>query len=321
VNVAATSLLPLVRGLATVQFSVTGKPPAQISDAPSANYRLVTPDFFGAMRIPLREGRTFSDRDDTAHPLVVVVGAALADAIFPNHDAVGQRIDIQDTATGFRTATIVGIAGNVKQAKVEDAATFDVYMSYRQMDPVAVAWVRYCTFWVVRGSVPPAAMESSLRREIHAEDSSIAISSVQTLAQVGEAALSSRRFTLLIVGFFSASALILTIAGIYSVIAFGVAQRTREIGVRLALGAKAEQVFMLVLREGFVIVGIGAPVGILASLGLSRLIASQLYGVSPHDPLALVAGMLMIAAIALLACGLPARRASRVDPTVALRAE
>jgi putative ABC transport system permease protein len=123
------------------------------------------------------------------------------------------------------------------------------------------------------------------------------------------------------VGFFAASALILTIAGIYSVIAFGVAQRTREIGVRLALGAKAEQVFLLVLSEGFVIVGIGAPAGILASLHLSRLIASQLYGVSPHDPLALVAGVLMIAVIALVACWFPARRVSRVDPMVALRAE
>jgi len=320
-NVAATSLLPLVPGLATVQFTVTGKPPAHTSDAPSANYRLVTPDFFSAMRIPLREGRAFSDRDDTSHPLVVIVGAALADSIFPNHDAIGQRIDIQDTASGFRTATIVGVAGNVKQTKVEDEATFDMYMAYRQMDPVAVAWVRYRTYWIVRGSVPPAAMESALRREIHAEDSSIAISSVQTLQQVDQAALASRRFTLLIVGFFAASALILTIAGIYSVIAFGVAQRTREIGVRLALGAKAEQVFLLVLREGFVIVAIGAPVGILASLGLSRLIAAQLYGVSPHDPLALAAGVLMIAVIALVACWLPARRAARVDPMVALRAE
>jgi putative ABC transport system permease protein len=320
-SVAATSLLPLVPGLATVQFIVTGKPPAQVSDAPSANYRLVTPDFFNAMRTPIREGRAFSDRDDTSHPLVAVVGAALADAIFPNHDAVGHRIDVQDTATGFRTATIVGIVGNVKQTKIEDEATFDIYMAYRQMDPVAFAWVRYRTYWIVRGSVPPAAMESALRREVHAEDTSIAISSVQTLEQVDQAALASRRFTLLIVGFFAASALILTISGIYSVIAFGVAQRTREIGVRLALGAKAEQVFLLVLREGFVIVGIGAPAGILASLGLSRLIATQLYGVSPHDPLALVAGVILIALVALVACWLPARRASRVDPMVALRAE
>jgi putative ABC transport system permease protein len=138
---------------------------------------------------------------------------------------------------------------------------------------------------------------------------------------VDEAALASRRFTLVIVGFFAVSALVLTIAGIYSVIAFGVAQRTREIGVRIALGADTQQVFVLVLLEGFVIVAIGAPIGIVASLGLSRLIAAQLYGVSPHDPLAIMAGVLMISVVAFVACWLPARRASLVDPMVALRAE
>ncbi|HZZ18283.1 MAG TPA: ABC transporter permease [Opitutaceae bacterium] len=320
-SVAATSLLPLVPGLATTQFFVTGKAPSQISEAPSANYRLVTPTFFDTMGIPLLQGRAFTDKDDVTHPLVVVIGAAIADAMFPNHDAVGQRIDIQDTAAGFRTATIVGISGNVKQTNIEDAATFDLYVPYRQMDPIAVAWLRYRTFWVLRGSAPAAALESALRREVHAEDSSIALSSVQTLAQVDEAALASRRFTLLIVGFFAASALLLTIAGIYSVIAFGVAQRTREIGVRIALGAKAQQVFGLVLFEGLVIVAIGAPAGLLASLGLSRLIAAQLYGVSPHDPLAMTAAVVMIVFVAFAACWFPARRASRVDPMVALRAE
>jgi putative ABC transport system permease protein len=164
-------------------------------------------------------------------------------------------------------------------------------------------------------------MESALRREIHAEDSSIAISSLRTLEQVTDSALAARRFTLMIVGFFAGTALILTVAGIYSVIAFGVAQRTREIGVRLALGAKAEQIFALILREGAAIVGFGAPAGILASLVLSQLIAAQLYGVSPQDPWALAAAVLMIASIAFLACWLPARRAARVNPIVALRAE
>jgi len=320
-SVAATSLLPLVQGLATTQFIVTGKPPAQISDAPSANYRLVTPTFFETMGIPLREGRSFSERDDPSHPLVVVVGAALADAIFPKHDAIGQRIDVQDTTVGFRTATIVGVAGNVKQTRIEDAASFDIYVPYRQMDEVAVSWLRYRTYWVIRGNAPTAALESALRREVHADDSSIAISSIQTLEQVDEAALASRRFTLIIVGFFAASALLLTIAGIYSVIAFGVAQRTREIGVRIALGAKTQQVFALVLLEGLVILAIGAPIGIFASLGLSRMIAAQLYGVSPHDPLAITSGVVIIALVAFIACWLPARRASRVDPMVALRAE
>ncbi len=320
-KVGATSLLPLVPGLANVQFMVSGQPTVNDSDTPSANYRLVTPDFFESMRIPLRQGRLFTDRDDGVHPLVVVIGSALAEAVFPKHDAIGQRLEVQDTSVGYRTAEIVGIVGDVKQGKIEDAPTFDLYVPYRQMDPVAVRWLRYRTFWVFRGSLTPAAMENALRREIRAEDPSIAISSVSTLEQVTDAALAGRKFTLLIVGFFAGTALILTIAGIYSVIAFGVAQRTREIGMRLALGAKAEQIFVLILREGVAIIGFGAPAGILASLVLSQLIATQLYGVSPRDPAALVAAVLLISAIAFLACWLPARRASRVDPIVALRAE
>jgi predicted permease len=320
-TVGATSLLPLVPGLATVQFTVTGRPPGKDSDAPSANYRLVTPDYFKAMRISLLQGRLFTDHDDPSHPLSIVIGAALANTMFPAHDAIGQRLDVQDTAAGFRTAVIVGIVNNVKQGKIEDAPTYDIYVPYRQMDPVAVQWLRYRTFWVLRGSLPPAAMESALRQEIHNEDTSIAISSVQTLAQVSESALAGRRFTLIIIGFFAGTALLLTIAGIYSVIAFGVAQRTREIGVRLALGAKAEQVFAMIIREGQGIVVFGAPVGILASLALSQLVAAQLYGVSPRDPTALAASVVVIAAVSFLACWLPARRAARVDPNVALRAD
>jgi putative ABC transport system permease protein len=320
-SVGATSLLPLVPGLATIRFTVTGRPPVKDSEIPAANYRLVTPDYFKSMRIPLRQGRTFTDRDDRNHPLSIVIGSALAEAFFPKHDAIGQRLEIEDLAIGYRTAEIVGIVGDVKQGKIEDAPTFDIYVPYRQMDPVAVRWLRYRTFWVLRGSLPPAAMESALRREIRAEDPSIAISSVLTLEQVTDAAMAARKFTLLIVVFFAGTALILTIAGIYSVIAFGVAQRTREIGVRLALGAKAEQIFALILREGVGIVGFGAPAGILASLLLSQFIATQLYSVSPQDPGALIAAIILIAGIAFLACWLPARRAARVDPIVALRTE
>jgi len=320
-SVGATSLLPLVTGLATTEFTVTGRAPARESEVPSANYRLVSPGFFASMHIPLRQGRVFTDRDDRDHPLAVVIGSTLANAFFPNHDAIGQHLDIQDTVTGTRNAEIVGIVGDVKQGKVEDAPAFDIYVPYRQMDPVAVPWIRYRTYWVLRGQLPPAAMESALRREIHGEDSSIAVSSVRTLEQVTDAALAARRFTLLIVGFFAGTALLLTIAGVYSVIAYGVAQRTREIGVRLALGAKAEQIFALVLREGMAIFGFGAPVGIIASLILSQLIAAQLYGVGPRDPGALAGSVLLVAAIALLACWLPARSAARVNPIVALRAE
>jgi len=320
-KVGATSLLPLVPGLATTQFMVTGHPVVPVSQAPSANYRLVTPDYFSALQIPLREGRGFSERDDPQHPLAMIIGAALADSVFPNHDAIGQHLDVQDAAVGFRTAVIVGVAENVKQTKIEDAPSFDIYMSYRQMDPVAVPWLRYRTYWVIRGSPSPAALEAAFRKAVHADDSTVAISAVRTMAQVGDAALATRRFTLLLVGFFAGTALLLTVAGIYSVIAFGVAQRTREIGVRMALGAQAEQVFSLIVREGVLIVAWGAPAGIIVALALSNLIAAQLYGVGPRDPAALGSALGLVAVIALVASWLPALRASKVSPMVALRAE
>jgi putative ABC transport system permease protein len=320
-SVGSTSLLPLAQGLATVQFSVTGQPPVRDSEKPSGNYRLVTPGFFEAMRIPLREGRLLGERDDAGHPFAVVVGATLARTLFPGGSAIGRHLDIQDLTSGSRTAEIVGVVGDVKQGKLEDAPTFDLYISDRQMDTTAVRWLRYRTFWVLRGSLPPASMEAALRREVRAEDSSIALSSVRTLSQVTDVALAGRRFTLLVVGFFACTALILTVAGIYSVIAFGVALRTREIGVRLALGAKANQIAGLVLKEGLAIVLLGASIGVAASFGLSQLIAAQLYGVGPRDPAAMSAAVLLIGAVAMAACWIPARRATRVDPMVALRTD
>jgi hypothetical protein len=273
------------------------------------------------MGIPVLQGRGFTDRDDRDHPLALVIDSAIAESVFPGQNPIGRRLDIQDLPTGARTGEIVGVVPNVKEGKIEDAPSFNIYVPFRQMNPVAVPWVRYRTYWVLRGSLPPAAMESAFRREVHAEDSAIAISSAHTLEQVAGLALAPRRFSLLIVGFFAGTALILTVAGIYSVIAFGVAQRTREIGVRLALGASKEQISGLVVRGGLDILWFGAPMGILASLALSHLISAQLYGVSPHDPGALVAAVLLIAGIAFLACWLPARKATRIDPIEALRSE
>ncbi len=320
-KVGVTSLLPLATGLATINFTVAGQSRPKASEVPEANYRVISPSYFTSMGIAVRVGRVFTERDDIERPLALVVGSTLADALFPKRSALGQRLVVEDTSGEPRTGEIVGVVDNVKQTKIEDAPSFDIYVAYRQMDIAAVPWLRYRTFWVLRGSAPAATMEQALRREVHAEDASIAISSVRTLEQVSNQALATRRFTLSIVGFFAGTALLLTVAGIYSVVAFGVAQRTREFGVRLALGATAERIFGLVLREGLAIVLLGAVGGILVSLIISELLAAQLYGVSPRDPVALAAAVLLIAVVAFVACWLPARRATRVDPVVALRAD
>jgi len=317
----ATSLLPLTSGLATVEFAIVGRPLAPVGSRPSADYRVVTPGYFRAMGIPLVQGRLLNEQDDRDHPLAVLVNAGLAARFFSDQPAVGQRLQIDDTAVGHRTVQIVGIVGDVKEGALEDRRTFEIYLAYRQMDPAAVPWLRYRTTWVVRTAAPPASVANILRQRIRAVDSGVAVADVHTMGDVVEQARSARRFTLIVIGFFAFTAVLLTAAGIYSVIAYGVTQRTREMGIRLALGASGREMQRLVFREGVAILVSGCALGIAAALGLARLIASQLYGVTPGDPGALLASVVLLGAVAFLACWLPARRAARVDPIVALRIE
>ena len=321
VQVGTTSLLPLVGGLSTNNFTIEGQPPAHDSEHPSANYRIVSQGYFEAMGIPLRQGRFFSERDDSEHPFSVVVGAALADSFFPDHRPLGRRLLIEDLESGARTAEIVGVVGDVKQSKLEDGATFDIYVSQRQMSSVSVPWLRYRNFWVIRTSTPPQLIEAAVRREIRAVDPGVPVTSVRTLEQVAHSATAVRKFSVIIIGLFSSAALLLTTAGVYAVIAYGVGQRTREIGVRLALGATGGQILRLILAEGLRLVTSGAIVGVGLALGLSHLIAAQLYGVGPRDPLAIAASVLLMFGIVFVASWLPAMRAAKINPGVALHAD
>jgi hypothetical protein len=269
----------------------------------------------------LREGRLFEETDDINHPLAVIVCETLADKFFPDHHPLGQRLEINDSAAGRRTFQIVGVVADVKQGKLDDAPTFDVYVPFRQMEAVAVPWLRIRTYWVIRASLPAQTFESALRREVHAIDPAVPVAAVQTFEQVADSSLAVRRFTLVIVGFLTGAAVLLTVAGIYSVMAYGVAQRMREIGVRLALGATGGMILRQVLAEGLGLMAAGAALGTAAASGLAQLIAAQLYKVSPHDPLTLVGSVVLIFAVGLIACWLPARRATRIDPLIAMSAE
>jgi predicted permease len=320
-QVGTTSLLPLVGGLSTANFTIEGHPPANDADHPSANYRVVSQGFFEAMGIPLRQGRFLTEEDDDKHPFSIVVGAALADSLFPGHNALGKRLFVEDLESGARPAEIVGVVGDVKQSKLEDGATFDIYVSLRQMSSVSVPWIRYRNFWVLRTSTTPQLIEAAVRREIRAVDPGVPVTSVRTLEQVAHSAAAVRKFSLVIIGFFSAAALLLTIAGVYAVIAYGVGQRTREIGIRLALGATAGRILWLILSEGFGLVLTGSIVGVGVAIGLSHLIAAQLYGVNPRDPVAFAACVTFMFAIVFVASLLPAMRAAKVDPGVALHSD
>ncbi|MBI5423585.1 MAG: ABC transporter permease [Opitutae bacterium] len=319
--VGATSLLPLAPGLATTRFKRATDEERAGVELPNANYRLVTPGFFEALGVRLRSGRFLAETDDLAHPLVVVIGATLARKHFPDQEAVGQVLEIEDRADGRRKFEIVGVVDDVKQGKLDDEPTFDLYVPFHQMEPPAVPWIRLRTYWLLRGSLPASTLEAAFRRELKAMDASIPVASVLTLEQVADRSLSVRRFTLVIVGVLTGTALLLTMAGIYSVMAYGVAQRTREIGVRMALGAEIGTILRQVLGEGMGLMMRGAGLGVLVALALSRLIAAQLYKTSPHDPLTLAAAVALLLVVGLFACWIPARRAAKVSPLVAMTAE
>lgn len=320
-TVGATSLLPLAPGLATTRFKVATQEERAGGELPNANYRLVAPGFFEALGVRLLSGRFLSETDDLNRPLVVVIGATLARTHFANQDAVGQMLEIEDRANGRRAFQIVGVVEDVKQTRLDDAPTFDLYVPFHQMEPPAVPWIRLRTYWVLRAALPASTLEAAFRRELKAMDASIPVASVLTLEQVADRSLAVRRFTLVIVSVLTGTALLLTVAGIYSVMAYGVAQRTREIGVRMALGAGIGTILRQVLGEGVGLMLRGAVFGVLAALALSRLIAAQLYKTSPYDPLTLAAAVALLFVVGLLACWIPARRAAKVSPLVAMTAE
>jgi putative ABC transport system permease protein len=314
------SLLPLSPGHFSIPFTVADRPPATGDETPAANFRIITPGYFSSMRIPLRSGRNFTEEDTGDRPPVAIISAPLAQKFFSDRSPLGQRLLLDDTDGPPRPVEIVGVVGQVKQDKLEIPATFDIYLPLPQVPKESVPILRNYSFWVVRTSMPPAALESSVRNEIRGLDANVP-ASLRIMEQVLASVLATRRFSLLLVALFAATALLVAAAGLYAVIAYGIAQRIREIGLRLALGATRAQVLRMILTEGFRLVCVGIGLGFVATLALMKLISSQLYGVSARDPLSLILVTALLAIISLLACLMAAQRALRVDPAVALRSD
>ena len=315
------SLLPLTRFHASINFSLPDRPPAKRDDTPAAHFRVVSPGYFATMRIQLLSGRDFSEEDTPDRVPVAIISAPLAQKFFSDRSPIGQRLLIDDNDKGPRPVEIVGVVAGVKQEKLEVPVTLDVYLPLRQMSAESVPWLRNNSFWVMRTVVSPLTLESAVRKQIRAIDSEVPTTHVRSMEQNMGLALGARRFSLFLIGIFAAAALLLAAAGLYAVIAYGIAQRTREIGLRMALGATRGGVLLMILREGLRLVLTGVGIGIIATVGLVRLITSQLYGVSPRDPMSFVSVVILLAVISLLACWVAARRALRIDPAIALRAD
>jgi putative ABC transport system permease protein len=319
---ALVSILPLApKSISFVHFTRPNRPPARPEDTPTTNYRIVTSEYFRTMGIPLLDGRSFTESDDAKHPPVAIVSTIVAKNHFPDQSPIGQRILVDDTDGDPRQVEIIGIVGPIKQTNLETPAKADIYLPLRQMPKDGVPWLRNSAYWVLRTSGGATGLEQLLRDTIQKVDPNVAVGTVRPMSEAVATALAARRFSLLLVGSFAAAALFLAAAGLYAVISYGIQQRNREIGVRLALGATRAKILGMIFKEGAVLVAGGIIAGFVIALAMARLVASQMYGVNERDPFSFAVVGLILSVFSLVACGIAARRAMNIDPTVSLRCE
>ena len=316
--VAAANVVPMNGYLATTPFFVDG---IVTRKAPEAHYRMVTPDYFRALGIPVRGGRTFDGADRSGSAPVGIVNETLAQEYFRGRNPIGSRMRLDDGEQTPREVQIVGIVGNVKHFGLDKETTIEVYVPVAQVPDPTTIWLANNMYWVVHTDGAPLAAANAVRREIAAVDPAVPASFVRSMDQWVGATLAERRFNLQLVGAFAATALLLGVVGVYAVSAFAVTSRTREIGIRAALGASHRDVIGLVLRNGMspALGGLAAGMGMAAML--APALSGMLFGVRPADATSLAISLAALGCAALLANIVPARRAARIDPIVALRVE
>ncbi len=311
-SAGVVSQLPLGGNLDRYGVHVEGKSLPNPEEDPSADRYSITPGYLRAMRIPLLRGREFDARDVVSSPPVAVVNESMAREFWPGEDPVGKRFRMGDTKGPWKT--VVGVVGDVLHKGLDAPHTIQVYLPNTQFTDSLV-------ILAVRTSNDPVSLAAAVRSEISSLDPQVPVSEVATMEEVVSLSVANQRFGTLLSLLFGAIALVLTAVGIYGVISYGVAQRTHEIGIRLALGATRGEVLSLLVGEAMKPALLGAALGLSAAIGLTRLLSRLLYDVKPTDPLVFSAVLLLLIAVALLASYIPARRATRVDPMVALRYE
>ena len=321
---AIITLLPTMGGL-NLPYDIEGRPVSEDGSSGNSSYRYISPGYFRAMKIPLIRGRYFTDADTESSQPVVIINRTMAEKLWKNENPVGQTIIIGKSMGPKwtdRPRQIVGVVGDVKDLSLNQPAPPEMFIPYTQVPAHVIAlMVRLAPLcWVVRtrgGTVPLTAV----RQAVLSVDANQPIANVEPMEEVLSGSISRWRFNMLLLGIFSLLALVLSAVGIYGVLSYSVAQRTHEMGIRMALGAERRDVLRFVVGQGFRLALIGVAIGIAGALALTRFLASLLYGVKPTDPLTFIAVSLILIAVALLACYIPARRAAKVDPMVALRYE
>jgi predicted permease len=287
-----------------------------------AMYYLVEAGFQQAMGITLKRGRFVTPQDNENASVVIDIDDVFERSFFPNENPIGKRVHLQQFNV---QAEIVGVVGHIKQwgpgTDPKSAVEAQFYYPFMQLPEKLMPMVANAVAVVLRTAGDPAAVMNQVRTAVQQVDSRDVIYGVQTMDEVIAGSVAARRVSMILLGIFAALALILSCVGIYGVISYVVGQRTHEIGVRMALGAQRRDVMRLVLGEGVRMTLFGVAAGAAASLGLTRFMADELFGVTPQDPLTFAAVAVVLTLVALLACYLPARRAVKVDPMVALRYE
>jgi putative ABC transport system permease protein len=307
-RVGAVSRLPMSGGNSTRDFNVLGREKSQ-----SADIRVITPDYFRTMGIPLLRGRAFNTHDIKTSAPIAVINEACAREIFPDEDPLGKFV--VNFGPDKETLQIIGVVGNIRHLALDVAPRAELYQPIGQ-----AMWPRM--FFALRSvNAAPLALLPAVQTAIRGIDSNVALGNPRTMEDVIARSLTNRRFTMNLLGIFAGIAVALASIGLYGVMSYSVAQRTREIGIRMAVGAQRGHVLRLVIRQGMILTALGVAIGLVAAFALTRLMSKLLYAVSATDLTTFIGVSAMLALVALLACWLPARRASGVDPMVALRAE
>jgi predicted permease len=313
-SAGAASILPLGGGIGWGSITIEGYVPAGGQEAIQADQRIAGAGYFETMRVPLVRGRYFDERDAAGAPPVAIIDESMARTYWPGADPVGRRLKVGGPEDETPWVTVVGVVGGVKQYALDTDSRVTIYYPHGQ-NPSGTMYV------AARTPGDAGVLAASLAREARAVEPNVAVFDVKTMGQRLSESLARRRFAMLALGLFALAALVLAAVGIYGVMSYTVAQRTREIGVRVALGASRRDVLGLVLKRGMLLALVGIGAGLAGALALTRVLSSLLFGVSASDPLTYAAIALLLAAAALLACYVPARRATKVDPMVALRYE
>jgi putative ABC transport system permease protein len=307
-SVAATNAPPLATERANLmRFAVPESPLMRPDILPVAQLHLVTPDYFRTLGIPVR-GRIYTPRD--LNQPYIIVNETMARTFWPGQDAVGKRFVIGPWSQNPDYSTVIGVAADVKHVGLEDERSNDFYFLW--YGP---------TYLLIKTAGEPLALAPAIRREIHALDPTAPVSDFRSMEQVLDNSTGQRRFSTILLSSFAGAALTLAVIGIYGVMSWSVAQRTQEIGIRMAVGADPRGIFQLILGRGLKLAIAGLAIGLAATFALTRVLATMLFEISPHNPWILAGASLLMLAVTMAACYLPARRATRVDPISTLRTE